>query len=141
MGTATFVAVREGFKGRAALYRLDPPLLALAKDAQPWEWVVVSSTEEGGTKTSILPANDQGQVMSWRPLPGSSEGATLHEEVLALAGYDVVMPPEPQPVTTEEVAAVEEAEEEPEAKVVDTTPDLDEDPQAFWERMAKALEE
>ncbi len=86
------------FTGRAALYRLDPPL-SIEKDwdketkGKITEYVIVSATNAmfGGPETYIFPASADGEVTDWGELEGSYKGDYDHVVALAGAGYAVVV--------------------------------------------------
>ncbi|MEA5453254.1 hypothetical protein SPF06_00830 [Sinomonas sp. JGH33] len=94
MPTATHIRNLHDWIGRAALYRMDPPL-----DGN--EYVVVSAADSRGrrwastipevmkTETYIFGADDEGNCPDLRELPGSMKGTLSHEEALAKAGYEV----------------------------------------------------
>lgn len=93
--TATLVKDRlEGFRGHAALYRLDPPI---EYESERHEHVVVSSVTipdygglgVGGPEAYIFPASPEGKVTGWGELPGSLNGTLDHAEALRDAGYEV----------------------------------------------------
>lgn len=98
MGTATLVKRLTGWRGDAALYRLDPPLAT-----NVWDWrkradgtrllthVIVSATivPYGGPETYIFPASAEGEVTDWGELEGSYRGGLDHAEALAGAGYEI----------------------------------------------------
>lgn len=83
------------FTGRAALYRLDPPLATKDYDDEPTgeahEYVVVSATVTpySGPETYIFPADAEGKVTNWGELDGSFRGDLDHAEALRRAGYDI----------------------------------------------------
>lgn len=87
--TATFIKDLRGFRGRARLYRLDPP--APDYDGNPREYVVVSAVDAmfSGPETYIFPASAEGEVVDWLEMDGSFQGDLDHERALANAGYTV----------------------------------------------------
>lgn len=94
MKTATKIRDIEGWRGRASLYKLDPPI-----EDEPWGdepkksfgHVVVSATIAmfSGPETYIFGAGEDGEVISWSELPGSYRGGLSHAEALQGAGYSV----------------------------------------------------
>ena len=87
-GRATLIRALSGFRGEAALYRLDPPM---DRDGHPVEWAVVSAAvvPYSGPETYIFEADSTGAVVDWGELPGSSKGTLQHAEALDEAGYTV----------------------------------------------------
>jgi hypothetical protein len=95
MGTATLVAANiGGYAGVANVYQVEPPL---ANNL----WVTVFAVDMPGTQhdeTVIVSAYPSGAAITMNRLPGSLVGWADHEKALRIAGYDVVIPPEPDPV-------------------------------------------
>lgn len=92
--TATKVKAITGWRGDAALYRLDPPLGACGWEDEPTdghEYVVVSSVNAmfSGPETFIFPAHPDGNVTDFAELDGSYQGGLDHEAALNGAGYEV----------------------------------------------------
>lgn len=68
MGTATKVRSLTGFRGDAALYKLDPPHAS-------GEWVIVSAVdldfggfivaEHRTSETMVFPATEDGEIADW----------------------------------------------------------------------------
>jgi hypothetical protein len=87
----------DGFRGHAALYKLDPPLLDRNWDDEVGrhEFVIVSATTllwSSGCETYIFPATQDGKVSSWGELTGSMDGTLDHADALGAAGYEIVTP-------------------------------------------------
>lgn len=89
-----------GYGGRAALYRLAPPVKFTTWDPDAGgckemektaEFVVVSAVVAmySGPETYIFPASPEGEVTDWGELNGSFRGALDHGEALRRAGYEV----------------------------------------------------
>jgi hypothetical protein len=86
MGKATKVKDLPGFRGKAALYFLDPPV------DDDMEYVVVSATVVPfgeGPETYIFPADSSGEITDWGELHGSYKGDLDHAKALRGAGYEV----------------------------------------------------
>lgn len=93
MKQAIFVKKAEGFRGNAALYKLNPPL----QDVDPLdnvvstvEFVIVSTSSFFGVETYIFPASENGEVLDWLELEGSERGVDSHARVLDNIGYEIV---------------------------------------------------
>ena len=103
MRQATFIRELEGFTGRANLYRVMPPIKDHLYDWEneterqvDFDYIVVSATYAlGDPETYIFGADANGNILSWRELPGSFKGAIDHNQALAQAGYALA---EPEPV-------------------------------------------
>lgn len=91
MGTATKVRALTGFRGDAALFRLDPPL----DDGSAFVVASAVDLDFGGfdagdyrkSETMTFPATEDGEVSSWGELgfvPYKS-----HADALKSMGYDV----------------------------------------------------
>jgi hypothetical protein len=78
----------KGFRGHAALYRLNPPLREW--DGENAHELVVLSTVDGfgRPETLIFPADETGTVTSRRDL--RSQISMSHQQVLEDAGYTMV---------------------------------------------------
>ena len=89
---ATLVKPLDGYKGKAALYKLSEPLASswgLEQDKK-YEHVVVSSVVTySGPETLIFGADESGDVYSFLELHGSSRGHMDHEQALRDAGYEI----------------------------------------------------
>lgn len=91
MKTATFKKRLETFTGYAALYELSEPLKPYAIDETDAEYnyVAVSAVLAWcGLETYIFGADENGNVLSWLELPGSSRGVYCHKTALENAGYE-----------------------------------------------------
>lgn len=95
----------KGFRGHAALYRVDPPMgdhdwkngaheydacdgTGTCKSA-PLVIVSAANVMFSGPETYIFPGTEDGEVDSWGELKGSFKGALDHERALANAGYAI----------------------------------------------------
>lgn len=74
----------EGFKGHAALYELNVPL-------EGHQFVICSTANDmfSGIETYIFPATEEGELIDYGELKGSSRGTTIHAQVLRNAGYTI----------------------------------------------------
>jgi hypothetical protein len=83
------------FRGHAALYKLDPPLVDKGwRDDDPEKhhsYVIVSAVDAmfSGPETYIFPANEDGQIQDYGELEGSYRGGFDHVTALEGAGYAV----------------------------------------------------
>lgn len=67
--------------GKAAVYRLEPPLGDI-------KYVFVSTaTVLGRLETYAFASDEKGEVSNWCELEGSMKGDYSHEDVLAAMGY------------------------------------------------------
>ena len=83
MKTATKVKDLDNFSGVAALYKLSGRL-------KFYNYVVVSSaTVFGEDETFIFGSDENGEVLDWGELRGSTCGVYNHETALNNAGYEV----------------------------------------------------
>lgn len=95
MATATKIRDLDGFTGKAALYKLDPPLALRDWDGEATgstDYVIVSATVAfSGPETYIFPASNAESVRpsDWGKLHGSYQGGLDHAEALEGAGYEV----------------------------------------------------
>jgi hypothetical protein len=82
--TATKVKSLDSFRGDAALYELSEPL-------DGHEYVVVSASEVpmSGPETYIFGADENGEIIDWAELPGSTPGIMCHNSALKNAGYTI----------------------------------------------------
>lgn len=73
------------YNGVVGLFRLSEPL-------EGHDVVIMSSVVApySGPETMIFGASEDGEVVSWSELPGSSRGNVSHETALRRAGYEVV---------------------------------------------------
>ena len=93
MKTATFKKMLSGFNGIAGLYELSEPLKPYAIDEidTEYNYVVVSAAIAwGGPHTYIFGADENGNVINWIELPGSSRGVYCHKTALENAGYEEI---------------------------------------------------
>lgn len=94
-GIATYLEdLSEHYQGRAALYRLEPPLSYYNRDEDlEAEYVLVSAVIApfSGPETYIFPCDSEGNVKSWGELKGSYRGGLNHGEALRGAGYPKVI--------------------------------------------------
>lgn len=93
-------------RGDARLYKLDPPMQYqddLDDEIMVIEYVVVSGAFApfSGLETFIFPSDPKGNISDWGELPGSFQGFIDHEQALAGAGYQVALPPAPEPKAIE----------------------------------------
>lgn len=91
MKTATFKKMLRGFNGVAGLYELSEPLkpYAIDENDSEYNYVVVSAAiAYGGPETYIFGADENGNVLDWLELPGSSRGVYCHKTALENAGYE-----------------------------------------------------
>ena len=80
----------SGYKGRAALYRVNPPIRGW-EDDESYSLVVLSTSEAfGHLETLVFPADENGQVTYWGELPSSRRNVASHQQILENAGYTVV---------------------------------------------------
>lgn len=92
----------EGWRGDARWYILSEPISYTSRDAYGDEvphttnYVIVSAlaTSEGG-QTYIFPANDNGEELDMKELPGSYVGGLDHRRALWNAGFILVGGKEP----------------------------------------------
>lgn len=89
MNTATLVRPLIGWHAGAALYQLDPPLVALSERITH---VIVSTIPKvnGDHGSIVLAANPDGTVRSWWSLHRSEQDD--HASALAELGYQLVTP-------------------------------------------------
>lgn len=106
MSTATLVkGSLPKFRGDAALYRLDPPLVQTHyrgdEPDESHEYVIVSAIDNtemmafsgldlDWRETYIFPATPDGEVADWGELDGSVKGTLDHADALRGAGYEVI---------------------------------------------------
>lgn len=85
MGTATLVKKIEGWKGEAALYRMDPP-------HEGEEYVIASAVIAAmdGPETFLFPATKDGEAKDYGEMDGSRRGTLNHHTAMAEAGYQIV---------------------------------------------------
>jgi hypothetical protein len=86
--TATFVkTTREpGYPyGRAALYKVDPPVHD--REGKETSYVWVSTSYVFGTETYAFPADESGEPIDLLELHGSEKDTADHERVLRNMGY------------------------------------------------------
>lgn len=92
MEVATLVKSLDGWRGKAALYRLSKPLTGWGDDSLSFEYVVASAVRVphvGDTETYLFGADAEGNVVSWMELPGSTKHTLDHAEALREAGYNL----------------------------------------------------
>jgi hypothetical protein len=83
MKTATKVKDLNGFNGTAALYKLSEPI-------NEYEYVIVSAiNDKYCIETYIFGSNENGEVLNWSELEGSTRGVHDHQIALNEAGYEV----------------------------------------------------
>lgn len=89
---ATFVKNVEGFREHAELFRLERQ--AETRDGIKFQFVVVSTIkwafDTGMPETYIFPATSIGEVLNWRELDGSFQGAIDIDKALRDGGYEVI---------------------------------------------------
>jgi hypothetical protein len=90
--TATFIRQLPNWRGDARLYRLSQPVRYTDSDATTY--VVVSAVElpavlsqRSDCETYIFPSDDEGEVLAWSELPGSTRGTLFHEVAIEEAGW------------------------------------------------------
>jgi len=86
--TATFIkTTREpGYPyGRAALYKVDPPVID--REGKETSYVWVSTSYVSRVETYAFPALESGEPIDLLELPGSQRGTADHEQVLRNMGY------------------------------------------------------
>lgn len=91
MGTATKVRDVTGFRGEAALYRLDPPLedgtdLVVAS-AVDLNFGGFTPTDYRHSETMVFPAGEDGKVTDWGEV--GFVAYKSHADALQDMGYDV----------------------------------------------------
>jgi hypothetical protein len=82
-----------GFRGHAALYQVNPPMVSRSWDEpeKSHDFVIVSSSNVWGRpETYIFPATRDGKVIDWLEMDGSQKDVYSHNTVLWNAGYDIV---------------------------------------------------
>lgn len=89
MGTATKVRDLTGFRGNAALYKLDPP-------HSSGEWVIASAVDLdfGGfivsdyrtSETMVFPATEDGEIADWGEIGFAAHKS--HADALSDRGYE-----------------------------------------------------
>lgn len=88
---ATFVKKADGFAEYAELFRLERPK---TENGVTFEFIVVPTIKEAfdthRPETYIFPANSNGEVLSWRELKGSFQGAMDISKALRDGGYEEV---------------------------------------------------
>lgn len=81
------------FRGHAALYKMNPPLVETNYEGVVTEhaFVVVSATDVmySGPETYIFAADQDGHIEDGGELDGSYRGGLDHDLALANAGYEV----------------------------------------------------
>ena len=83
MKTATRVKDLENFTGMAALYKLSEPL-------KNFEYVVASAASVFGVdETYLFGSDENGEIVDWLELPGSTRNVYNHTVALNNAGYGV----------------------------------------------------
>jgi hypothetical protein len=93
VATATFVKkTREpGYPfGRAALYKVVPPVLD--REGKETSYVWVSTSYMSGVETYAFPADESGEPIDMLELSGSEQGTADHEQVLCNMGYTLRYP-------------------------------------------------
>ena len=99
---ATLIKKLDGFNGDARLYKVEPQITQLDWDnneVAKHDYVVVSAADVmfSGPETYIFPADEHGEIVSWRELDGSFKGGLDHIAALARAGYEVTSNAEGKP--------------------------------------------
>ena len=92
--SATYIKDLEGFTGRAALYRVNPPVEWhdwATEEPRTANFVVVSAASVmfSGPETYLFPADEKGNIVNWTELEGSYRGGLNHTQALRNAGYSV----------------------------------------------------
>ena len=89
MKRATKVKDLPEFNGRAALYKVEPPMAYGKKKKTSYVAVSAVVAMFSGPETYIFPADKKGEVLDWNELGGSFKGGLCHETALTNAGYEV----------------------------------------------------
>jgi len=85
--TATFMRKLSGFRGNAALYRVDPKMID--NTGKRYQYVVASAVQAySGPETLIFGADDDGEIANWSELDGG-RGYLSHEDAFIEADYEV----------------------------------------------------
>lgn len=95
MKTATKVRDLYTFRGMAALYKLSEPMISEVdcshEDEYEYEYVIVSAVDALFIEeTYIFGASENGDIVDWLDLPGSTRGVYNHVIALNNAGYEVI---------------------------------------------------
>lgn len=69
--TAVEVARPGGYAGEARTYRLDPPVMPLARGGKGYDHVTVSLITRYGLRVECYGAKSSGAAWSMEPIPGS----------------------------------------------------------------------
>jgi hypothetical protein len=89
---ATFVKEADGFAEHAELFRLERP--AETRCGINFQFIVVSTLkcalDTGLPETYIFPTYSNGEVLDWRELEGSFQGAMDISKALRDGGYEEV---------------------------------------------------
>jgi len=88
---ATFVKKADGFAEHAELFRLERPK---TENGVTFEFIVVSTIKKAydthRPETCIFPTYSNGEVLDWRELNGSFQGAMDISKALRDGGYEEV---------------------------------------------------
>lgn len=92
--TATYVRHLSDFNGEAVLYRVSPPLAYDWEErGRDFEFVVSSAIfaafDTGRPETFLFPADENGEILDWMELPGSTGGVADPTVPLTRLGYTI----------------------------------------------------
>lgn len=85
LGIARVVRVVEGWKSRASVYQVSPPL-----EGNSFVTVSAVVAPYSGSETYIFPAHETDDIGTGLELDGSYRGGLSHSAALAHAGYRIV---------------------------------------------------
>lgn len=87
---AEFIKMMEEWIGDAQLYKLSEPIVYGGGET---DHVVVSAAYAMGTgmETYIFPVNENGDVLDWGELPGSTRGTASHKVAIENAGWELAL--------------------------------------------------
>jgi hypothetical protein len=95
MKTAKKIKQLDGWRGGASLYELSESVKftqVYGGPKQETNYVIVSAVYAmySGPETYIFPANEKGEPLNMRELPGSFSGGEDHKRALNNAGFEVI---------------------------------------------------
>lgn len=89
MATAKFVNIIPSSRGIQILYKMDPPLPNYAgKLSQPYV-ILYSVKNDFAIECYIYASNEDGNIVDFEEMLGSTPHTTNHAEVLAALGYTI----------------------------------------------------